>query len=104
MKRNLGFLKHLDKASEAEKTSIIAKLNVHQLNSICECVLNVLNRNIKLKKPALKKLLKHKAVLRRLAKKRKNFFLKKKLLIQKGAGFLPLLIGPAIALISSLLS
>ena len=69
------------------------------MNSICECVLNVLNGNVKLSGCVTRKLRKHKAVLCKVADKRVPISSKKKLIVQRGGFLLPLLsaVLPALA-------
>ena len=61
---------------------------------VCECIKNLLNGNLKIKTPHLKKLRRHRQTLRALAVK-KTSLVKRKRLLQKG-GFVSALI-PAIA-------
>jgi len=69
------------------------------VNSISECILNVLNGNVKLLGCSTRKLRKYKALLRKVAEKRIPLSNKKKLIVQRGGFLLPLLsaVLPAIA-------
>ena len=59
------------------------------VNSIIECVLNVLYGNIKLTGCNTHKLLKHKVALRKDADKRVPISSKKKIIVQRGGFLLP---------------
>jgi len=61
------------------------------VNSIIECVLNVLNGNIQLKGCSKRKLRKHKAALRKVADKRVPLSNKKKFIVQRRGILLHLL-------------
>ena len=97
-----------DEASEIEllrtaepklRKAIISNCNKELVNSISECILNVLNGNVKLAGCNTSKLRKHKDTLRKVADKRIPLSAKKKLIVQRGGFLLPLLstILPAIA-------
>ena len=66
---------------------------------VCECVKNVIKRNVQLKPSQLKKLRRHKRSLRDLALKKTS--LKKKRQILQNGGFLNLLIPPVIGFLAS---
>ena len=69
------------------------------VNSICECVLNVLNGNDKLSSCVKRKLRKHKNILRKVVDKRVPLSGKKKVIVQRRGFLLPLLsaVLPALA-------
>ena len=72
--------------------------------AICECCWNIVNKRVKLQSKHQKQLGKHKKILRNISDKSLSLK-KKKALIQSGgfASLLPLLIGPVISGIASLL-
>ena len=80
------------------RKAIISNCDRELVNSICECVLNVLNGNVKLTGCVTRKLRKHKAVLRKVADKRVPIS-GKKLIVQRRGFLLPLLsaVLPALA-------
>ena len=84
------------------RTSIIQNSDRKIIEAVCECVLNLLNGNIKLSESDKKSLEKYKFTLRKLVEK-SNLNNKKKILIQHG-GFLQFLIPAAITGISSIIS
>jgi len=63
---------------------IISKYNKKFVNCISECVLNVLNGNIKLTGCDTRTLQKHKAALRKVSDRRVPLAFKKKLIVQRG--------------------
>ena len=71
--------------------AIISNCNKDVLNSISECILNVLNGNIRLSDCAKRKLKKHKSNLRSVADKRLHVTAKKRIIVQRGGFLLPLL-------------
>jgi len=81
------------------RKAIISNCNKELVNSISECILNVLNGNVKLAGCNTRKLRKHRVTLRKIADKRVSLSTKKKLIILGGGFLLPLLsaVLPAIA-------
>ena len=71
--------------------AIISNCNKYLLNSISECVLNMLNGNIELRNCPKPKLKKQKLNLRSLAYKRLPFTAKKRIIVQGGGFLLPML-------------
>ena len=65
------------------RKAIVSNCDRDLFNSICECVLNVLNGNVKLSGCDTRKLRKHKAVLRQVADKRVPLS-GKKFIVQRG--------------------
>lgn len=72
--------------------------------AVCEIIQNALNGNIKYTENEKKCLKKYKNMMYKLNNKKTSSAIKKRLLVQGGSGFLVPLIGPAIAIISSLLA
>jgi hypothetical protein len=102
VKRNLHLLTSIATCKKCLRNTIIQKGNKDFINSIIECVDNLLRDNIPLEESEFKKVSKAKSTLRKLVKK-SSLAEKKKLLIQKG-GFLQFLIPAAVSVISSLIS
>ena len=90
------------KSKRYNKSILKLLLDEQTVKAISECALNVLKGNAKLTDYQKGKLKKYKKEVRYLSVG-KNIRQKKKVIIQKGSGFLPFLIGPALTLISSLL-
>jgi len=78
-------------AEQKLSKAIISNCNKELLNSISECILNVLNGKVKLSGCSTRKLRQHKATLRKVADKQVPLSTKKKLLVQRGGFLLPLL-------------
>lgn len=98
---NFETLKKLSCCTKRIKDHVIKKGKRDLIHTICECVHNTLNGNVRLTPKDLKKLARHKYSLRKLLSK-KNLKDKKEILIQKG-GFLNILLPSAIALLTSIL-
>jgi len=99
VKSNYHTLHVLKTAHPKLSKAIINNCNKELVNSISECILNVLNGNVKLSGCNSRKLRKYEALLRKVADKRVPLSNKKKLIVQRGGSLLPLLsaVLPAIA-------
>ena len=73
------------------RKAIVSNCNKELEKSICECVLNMLNGNVKLSGCDTYKLRKHKAFLRKVDDKLFPLSSKKKLIVQRRGFLLPLL-------------
>ena len=73
------------------RKAIVSNCNKDLLHSICECVLNVLNGNIRLSDCKKRKLKKFKDSLRSLVDKRLPLASKRRVILQRGGFLLPLL-------------
>jgi hypothetical protein len=102
IKRNFDSLKILSCCPKKMRNSIIRSAPKDLIDSICECILNLLNGNVVLKDIDKQKLDKHKSSLRKLLK-RISLKEKKKVLIQKG-GFLQILLPSIITGLASIIS
>ena len=96
VKSNYHALHVLRTAEPKLRKAIISNCNKELVNSISECILNVLNGNVKLAGCNTRKLRKHRVTLRKVADKRVPLSTKKRLIIQRG-GFLLSAVLPAIA-------
>lgn len=99
---NKHMLIALSKCKTKLRNSIISNADKETIFSICECILNVMNGNIKLSEDDYKKLKPYRHTFKRLLNK-SNLKTKKKILIQKG-GFLQFLLPAAITAIGSIIS
>lgn len=104
VKNNINFLRVLCKCNKKMMKAIIHTSDKELITCICECILNCVNGNIKLSEGDLGKLKRFKSILRELLNKRKPMKNKKKLLIQHGNGFLPILIPTIIEALASFLN
>jgi hypothetical protein len=72
------------------RKAIFSNCDRELLNSISECVLNVLKGNVRLSSCVTRKLRKHRDVLRAVAEKRVPLSSKKRRVVQRGGFLLPL--------------
>jgi len=91
VKSNYHTLQVLKTAEPKLRKAIISNCNKELVNCISECVLNVLNGNIKLTYCYTRKLQKHKAAIRKVSDRRVLLVKKKNLVVQRGGFLLPLL-------------
>ena len=73
------------------RKAIVSNCNKDMLNSICECVLNVLNGNIRIVDCTMRKLRKFRISLHSLVDKRLPLVSKRRVIQQRGGFLLPLL-------------
>ncbi|KAF4523993.1 hypothetical protein B566_EDAN013835 [Ephemera danica] len=101
--QQLAILKVVLNAEPKLRKAILQYADKNLVQTICECVLNVLLGNVQLDESQKKKFSKHKSLLRKIVKKKGNWKIKKKLL-QKGGSFLIPLLAPVLgSLLSNLL-
>jgi hypothetical protein len=93
-------LKALLKANNKKRTVILKEATPEFTKFLCEIVLNVLKGNIQLAEPHYKKLRRHKHTLLNLCKAKKSLKFRKKLLLKKAGGFLPLILPALISAIA----
>jgi len=103
LKRNISFLSKLKQASDRKRKRLITAAKPDHLKCIAECAHNILCANVRLNKRQHKKLKRHAKFIRLIAKKHISLPEKKRLLVQRGGGFLPALITPILGIVSSLL-
>lgn len=90
-------------------TSIINSLDDKSIKFICECIHNTLSLkyisalNKNQKSLLLKKILPNKRIIKHLCKKAKTYSSRKKIIAQKGYGFIIPILSAIVPLISSLL-
>jgi len=89
VKSNYHTLQVLQTDDPKLRKAIISKCNKELVNCISECVLNVLNDNIKLAACDTRKLQKHKAALRKVSDRRVPLSKKKSIILQRGGFLLP---------------
>lgn len=82
----------------------LKKIPTSCVKALCECVHNLIIGNLPIKSQQKKCLQKHKTTLRKIASKKGSLFSKKKLIVQKGDGFLSILLPAAITAISSIIN
>ena len=102
VKKYKHHLKFLSVCEHKSCKRLLGNCDKELIKSICECALKVLHGSIPLQQKNKRKLAKHKNDLRNLASKVVSIQ-KKKQIVQKGRGFLPLLLGPVLSFLAPLL-
>lgn len=98
-KKYIALLEALRHSDKEQRLALLRKADQKLIKYICECALNVLKGAVSLKSCQKNKLKKHKQVLRKLATKptgKNSWKKKKRVIVQKGGGFLPLLLAPVL--------
>jgi hypothetical protein len=103
IKRNYNALQVLKKASPQLRKAILANSNHDLVLALCEIIANTLSGTVHLKPSEKTKLKRHTSALRKIVDNSVKVKEKKQILVQKG-GFLNILLPPALALLSSLLT
>lgn len=101
MKRNLPLLRLLTNVPARRRKQILQHAPRELVQALSEGALNVLHGNVPLTKKTYARLKRHKKQLHLLADRRVPERRKRKLIIQRG-GFLPLLAGALLPLISGI--
>ncbi|GFW96208.1 iron-uptake system-binding protein [Trichonephila clavipes] len=99
--QHINHLKQL--ARSKSKAALLRNCTNSLIKALCECTINILKGNVPLTKHRKSRLPPYKKVLRKLASRKVPLYKKRKLLVQKGEGFLSFLIPAAVSVISSLL-
>lgn len=74
------------------RTALLKVCKDEEIDCISECIFNILNGKVPLKDSEKGKLKKHKTILRKLIKKGKGK-VRKRIIIQQGGAFLPIILG-----------
>jgi hypothetical protein len=98
---NIDHLTLLGKSKN--KGAFLRKCPNSVVKCVCECALNLLKGNVPITQRQKIRLIPYKRTLRRLADKKVPLFKKRRLLVQKGEGFLSILIPAAVSLLSTLI-
>lgn len=94
--KQLPLLELLTKVNAQSRKKILRHCDSELTEAIIECVFNVLKKNIQLKPNQIKKLRRHKNTLRQIIHPKKKLN-KRKIIIQSGGSFLPLLLTPVVS-------
>lgn len=100
VKAHTDLLKALLNLKPKYRAVLLKACGEDEINCISECIFNILNGKVPLKDTDKHKLKKHKLILRKLISKGKNK-LRKRIIIQKGGAFLPIILG---AVLNTILS
>lgn len=92
VKTHKDLLKALLTLKPKFRTALLKVCKDEEIDCISECIFNILNGKVPLKDSEKSKLKKHKTVLRKLIKKSRGK-LRKRIIIQKGGAFLPIILG-----------
>lgn len=95
--KQLPLLELLTKVNSESRRKILKNCNSNLIKAIVECVRNVLKKNVQLEAKRVKKLEVYKKTLRNIANSKKNIKGQKKLIVQTGGSFLPLLLTPIVS-------
>lgn len=90
-------LKALHTLKPKYRTALLKASSDKLIHCICECIYNVLKGKLTLKKEDHQKLKKHKNILRKLISKGGKTKDRKKIIIQKGGAFLPIILGSVLS-------
>lgn len=104
--RHIPLLKIINAVPKKVRESILKQADDNFIKAICEICINFCNGNVKVNAKSFKKLKKYKDVIHKLAsvkKAHKNLRKEKKVLIQKGGAFLPILLPSIISALTSII-
>ena len=107
-KKNVSLLLVLSQCGKDGKTrkALLKHIDKDAVKCICECILNILHGSVEIAGTKKKLLNRYRHLLRELAtpKRASGWHRRKKILLQSGGSFLPLLLSPLIeVLVSKLL-
>ena len=103
VKGNYDILKVLAKCKPHMRRAIIKAADKNLLEAITECFLNICKDTIKISPKTYKKLASYSNHIEIVADKSKPLAKRKRVILQKGDGFLPLLLAPVLEQLASLL-
>lgn len=103
LRTHKNFLQALHILKPKYQKVLLKSCTEEEINCICECIHNILQGKIPLEEKEKNKLKKYKNLLRQLVRKTTNK-IRKKIIIQKGGSFLPIILSSIIsALVGSLI-
>ena len=85
------------------KKTLLRKSPNSLIKALCECCNNLIKGNIPLSKQRLNRLRPYKRTLRKLVNSKVPLFKKRRILVQKGDGFLSLLIPAALSVLKTII-
>ena len=103
MRKNAHLLRVLHTAKPKLRTAMLKHVDSSCIKAICDCVLNILKNIVKTSPVHKRKLARHKTHLRVLAEKKTPMPKRRRTIIQKGEGFLTLVLGPVLKELTSLI-
>ena len=99
----LDRLQRIGKGRGGKRQLFLQQCSDGVIQAVCECVLNVLKGVVPITRKQKEKLARHKEELRNLIRKEIPLFKRREILVQKGNGFLSVLLPAAISHITSLI-
>lgn len=93
----LPLLELLVRVNKTSRDKILKYSDSKLIKVLIDCIYNVLQGNVSMKKHRFQKLKKYKASLRKIVNSRGKVKSKKKLIVQTGGGFLPILLAPIVS-------
>ena len=103
LRRNSDFLKVLRKCTPAQQKVLLEVAHDYLLEALTECCMNVYLKTIKVNPSVLKRLTPFKEDLRFVADNQNPLNQQREVLLQKGGGFLSLILTPIVEQLASLL-
>lgn len=95
--KQLPLLELLTKVSSDSRKKILKHSDLELTEAIIECIFNVIKKNIDLENARMKKLRRHKTTISHLINPKKKLENKRKLMLQSGGSFLPLILTPVVS-------
>ena len=86
----------LPSSSKAKKKELLKHLKPDTIKVICECTINIINRNIKVSNWEKRKINRNRDKIRKLVNPRTSKKKKKEILVQEGGAFLAPLLAPVL--------
>lgn len=96
VKKHLPVLKLLQTAKPKLRKNILSNCDLDVIRTISECVFNTLTGNIPLTESEKQKLIKFRAVLRKILNSQTGLKKKREIVVQCGGAFLPNLLRPIV--------
>lgn len=95
--QQLPLLELLAKVNPESRLKILKNCNQNLIKAIVECVRNVIKKNVQIKATRIEKLKKYKKTLRQIANSKNKIDNNKKIIVQSGGHFLPILLTPIVS-------
>ena len=96
IKKNLPMLIVLHCSSKAQKEELLKHLKPDTTKVICECTINIINRNIKVSDQEKKKINRNRDKIQELVNPKTSQKERKEILVQEGGAFLAPLLAPVL--------
>ena len=103
IKNNYLCLKYLSCCNNKIRKEVLKGVNQELILTLCDCILNCLNGNIKLNDNDILKLKKYKKALRSLISRNQTIKKQRKILVQKGGYILPIIVPSILTALGSYL-